>query len=81
LTGVAKPGKSPEDVEQALYKEIERMQKEPVDANELQKVKNQYAANNFRGIQSNFGLMVQLLLRDNIRGWETINTDRRAVRQ
>jgi predicted Zn-dependent peptidase len=75
LTGVAKPGKAPEDVEQALYKEIERMQKELVDANELQKVKNQYAANNFRGIQSNFGLMVQLLLRDNNRGWETINTD------
>lgn len=75
LSGVAKPGKSPEDVEQALYKEIERMQKEPVDANELQKVKNQYSANNFRGIQSNFGLMVQLLLRDNLRGWETINSD------
>lgn len=75
LTGVAKPGKTPEEVEQALYKEIERMQKELVDERELQKVKNQYAANNFRGIQSNFGLMVQLLLRDNNRGWETINTD------
>ncbi|MDQ3665369.1 MAG: insulinase family protein [Acidobacteriota bacterium] len=75
LSGVAKPGKTPEEVEQAIYKEIERMQKELVDANELQKVKNQYAANNFRGIQSNFGLMVQLLLRDNNRGWETINTD------
>jgi predicted Zn-dependent peptidase len=75
LSGVAKPGKTPEEVEQALYKEIERMQKELVDANELQKVKNQYAANNFRGIQTNFGLMVQLLLRDNNRGWETINTD------
>ena len=75
LTGVAKPGKTPEEVEQALYKEIERMQKELVDPHELQKVKNQYAANNFRGIQSNFGLMAQLLLRDNLRGWETINTD------
>jgi len=75
LSGVAKPGKAPEDVEQALYKEIERMQKELVDAKELQKVKNQYAANNFRGIESNFGLMVQLLVRDNNRGWETINTD------
>ena len=75
LSGVAKPGKTPEEVEQSLYKEIERMQKELVDATELQKVKNQYAANNFRGIQSNFGLMVQLLLRDNNRGWETINTD------
>lgn len=75
VTGVAKPGKTPEEVEQALYKELERLQKELVDANELQKVKNQYAANNFRGIQSNFGLMVQLLVRDGNRGWETINTD------
>lgn len=75
LSGVAKPGKTPEEVEQALYKEIERMKTELVDANELQKVKNNFAANNFRGIQSNFGLMVQLLLRDNNRGWETLNTD------
>jgi predicted Zn-dependent peptidase len=75
LSGVAKPGKTPEEVEQALYKEIERLQKEPVDARELQKVKNQYAANDFRGLQSNFGLMVQLLLRDNNRGWATLNTD------
>jgi hypothetical protein len=72
---VAKPGKTPEEVEQALYKEIEKIQKELVDARELQKVKNQYAAGVFRGIQSNFGLMVQLLLRDNTRSWETINTD------
>jgi len=75
LNGVAKPGKTPEEVEQALYKEIERIQTELVDARELQKVKNQYAANIFRGIQSNFGLMVQLLLRDNNRGWDTINND------
>ncbi len=75
LRGVAKPGKSPEDVEQALYKEIERIQKEPVPADELQKIKNQSAANQFRGLQSNFGLMVQLLLRDANRGWATINTD------
>jgi predicted Zn-dependent peptidase len=75
VSGVAKPGKTPEEVEQALYKELEKLQKEPVDANELQKVKNQYAANNFRSIQSNFGLMVQLLIRDGNRGWETINTD------
>ncbi|MEA2204864.1 MAG: hypothetical protein QOE77_1640 [Blastocatellia bacterium] len=75
LNAVAKPGKTPEEVEQALYKEIERMQKDLVDANELQKVKNQYAAGAFRSIQSNFGLMVQLLLRDNTRGWSTINSD------
>ena len=75
ISGVAKPGKTPEEVEQALYKELDRLRTELVDANELQKVKNQYAAGVFRGIQPNFGLMVQLLLRDNTRGWETINTD------
>jgi predicted Zn-dependent peptidase len=75
LSGTAKPGKSPEEVEQALYKEIERLQKEPVSAEELQKVKNQNAAGDFRRLQSNFFLMLQLLLRDNTRGWETINTD------
>jgi predicted Zn-dependent peptidase len=75
LRGTAKPGKSPEEVEQALYKEIERIQKEPVPADELQKIKNQSSANQFRGLQSNFGLLVQLLLRDANRGWATINTD------
>jgi predicted Zn-dependent peptidase len=75
LQGVAKPGHTPEEVEQALYKEIEKLQKEPVSQQELQKVKNQNAAGDFRRLQSNFALMVQLLLRDANRGWETINTD------
>ena len=75
LSGIAKPGKTPEEVEQALYKEIERLQKEPVGAEELQKVKNQNAAGDFRRLQNNFSLMTQLLLRDSGRGWETINTD------
>ena len=79
LRGTAKPGKTPEEVEQALYREIERLQKEPVPAEELQKIKNQSAANQFRGLQSNFGLMVQLLLRDANRGWATINTDEARV--
>ncbi|HWS54899.1 MAG TPA: pitrilysin family protein [Pyrinomonadaceae bacterium] len=75
LSGVAKPGRKPEEVEQALYAELERLKKEPVPEQELQKVKNQFAANTFRQLQSNFGLMVQLLVRDGNRGWATINTD------
>ena len=75
LSGVAKPGKTPEEVEQALYKEVERLQKELVGAEELQKVKNQNAAGDFRRLQNNFSLMTQLLLRDSGRGWDTINTD------
>ena len=75
LSGVAKEGRTPEEVEQALYAEIERLKTEPVGERELQKVKNQNAASNFRGLQSNFGLMNQLLVREAWRGWETINTD------
>src|SRR6185295_14832691 len=75
LRGVAKPGHTPEEVEQALYKEIERLQKEAVPDEELQKVKNQNAAGAFRRLQSNFALMVQLLVADGDRGWQTINTD------
>jgi len=75
LRGVAKPGKTPEEVEAAVYKEIEKLKKEPVSDRELQKVKNQNAAQDFRRLQSNFFLMVQLLLRDSGRGWQHINTD------
>ena len=73
--GVAKSGKAPEQVEQAIYKEIEKLQTEPVPEHELQKVKNQQSAGNFRRLQSNFALMEQLLIFDAYRGWQTINTD------
>ena len=75
LAGVAKDGRTPEEVEQALYAEIERLKTQLVEPRELQKVKNQNAASNFRGLRSNFGLMNQLLVREAWRGWATINTD------
>ena len=79
LSGVAKPGSTPEQVEQALYKEIEKLQKEKVGDRELQKVKNQFAADNFRRLQSNFALMLQLLLADNNRGWQSFNEDPKKI--
>jgi predicted Zn-dependent peptidase len=75
LGGTAKDGRTPEEVEQALYVEIERLKTELVAPRELQKVKNQNAAANFRGLRSNYGLMTGLLVREAWRGWETINTD------
>lgn len=75
LRGVAKPGKKPEEVEAAITKEIDKLKNEPVGERELQKVKNQNAAQDFRRLQSDFNLMVQLLLRDSGRGWQHINTD------
>ena len=73
--GTAKQGRRPEEVEAALYAEIEKLQTELVDPRELQKVKNQNAASTFRDLQGNFQLMVQLLVRESNRGWEHINTD------
>ena len=75
LRGVAAEGHAPEEVEQALYAEMERLKTEPVDERELQKVKNQNAASNFRQLQGNFFLMYSMLMREAYRGWETLNTD------
>ena len=75
LRGTAKQGSIPEEVEAGIYAELERLKVEPVSERELQKVKNQNAASTFRDLRSNFGLMIQLLLRESNRGWEHINTD------
>lgn len=75
LTATAAPGNTPEKVEAALYKEIEKLQTADVDARELQKVKNQYAADTFRRVQGNFPLMLQLLLADNTLGWQSFNEE------
>ncbi|HTY64999.1 MAG TPA: pitrilysin family protein [Acidobacteriota bacterium] len=79
LSGVAKPGSTPEAVEQALYKELEKLQKEKVDERELQKIKNQFAAFNFRRLDSKFLLMLQILLADSNRGWQSFNEDPKKI--
>ena len=80
LKATARPGNKPEEVEQALYREIEKLQKEKIDEQELQKVKNQNVASDLRQLQTNLELMVQLLVRDTYRGWQTINTDPASMR-
>jgi predicted Zn-dependent peptidase len=79
LNGVAKPGSTPETVEQALYKEVEKLQKEKVDERELQKIKNQFAADNYRRLESRFFLMLQILLADSNRGWQSFNEDPKRI--
>src|SRR5262249_8960124 len=73
--GVAKPGKTLDQVEQAIYKEIEKLKTDLVPPRELQKVKNEQAAGNLRSLESDFSLMRQLLVLDAYRGWKTINTE------
>jgi predicted Zn-dependent peptidase len=73
--GTAKPGKAPEDVEKGIYKELEKLQAEIVPVRELEKVKNNLAAANFRRAQSDFNLLVNILVNDASRSWRSLNTD------
>ena len=65
---------TPAQLEEAWYAEIKKLQDEPVGEMELQKVKNQFAASNFRRLESNFFLLVQLGYGEGLGAWEEINS-------
>jgi predicted Zn-dependent peptidase len=59
ISGEARDGKTPEDVEQAILGEIEKLKQEPASSDELQRVKNRYLADNYRQLSSNFQIMLR----------------------
>jgi len=61
-------------VEQAVYEELERLQKEPVPEEELQKVKNEFKANAYRRLASPISVAIQLMVYDALGDWKYINT-------
>jgi len=69
-----KEGEDPAAVEAAVYEEIEKLQKEPVPARELQKVKNRYKANAYRRLASPIGIGLQLLVYSGLGDWGYVNT-------
>jgi predicted Zn-dependent peptidase len=71
--GEAKEGHRPEDVEQGIYAEIEKLKKDDVPADELQKVKNNFAAAEYRRLTSNFPILVQLIVNDGRGDWREVN--------
>ncbi len=68
-----KDGKQPQDVEAALFDQLAKLAADPVGDHELQKVKNQELANSFRRLQSNFYLLLQLLIYDSSGDWHFLN--------
>ncbi len=66
-------GHTHQQVEQALLAQVERLKTEPVPARELQKVKNRSLADSYRRLQSDFGLMLQLLFYDALGDWQFLN--------
>jgi len=69
-----KEDKDPAAVEAAVYEEIERLQRDPVPAEELQKVKNAYKANAYRRLASPFSIAIRLMNYDALGDWRYINT-------
>ena len=73
LSAEVKDGVDPRAVEDALMAELDRLAKEPVGERELKKVKNQMLADSYRRLQSNFFLLLQLLLYDSWGDWQYLN--------
>jgi predicted Zn-dependent peptidase len=69
-----KDGKEPAAAEAAVYEEIEKLQKQEVPAEELQKVKNAFKANSYRRLSSPFAIFIQLVNYDALGDWRLINT-------
>ncbi|MFO0961796.1 MAG: insulinase family protein [Phycisphaerales bacterium] len=64
---------TPQQLEEAWYAELKKLQTEPVPEKELQKVKNQSAADSYRRLQNNFFLMIQLAYAEALGDWSEIN--------
>ena len=64
---------TPDEVEQAIYREIEKLQAGEVPERELQKVKNNFAAGEYRKLTSNIAILQQLIRADGMGRWQEIN--------
>jgi len=66
------PGKSTEEVEKALYVEIDRLKTEPITSEELQKAKNQVEAGFIMGQDSNFNQAMLLGQFESVASWKLL---------
>ncbi|MDB6129428.1 MAG: Peptidase domain protein [Verrucomicrobiales bacterium] len=73
MGGEASEGKTPEEVEKAIYAELDKLKTSDVPSEELQKVKNNFAANEYRKLGSNNPILMQLLHYDGLGNWKEIN--------
>ena len=73
LYAAAMPGKAVEDVEKALYTEIERFKMEPVTEKELTKAKNQIEASFIMGQDSNFNRAMLLGQYESVASWKLLD--------
>jgi len=71
--GEASDGHKPEEVEREIYDQIEKLKKDEVPAEELQKVKNNFAAAEYRRLSANTPIMMHLVQMDGMGDWREMN--------
>ncbi len=71
--GEVTDGKTPADLEAGLLAEIEKLKQTKVPPEELQKVKNNFAAGEYRKLSNNHAIMQALLRYDGLGRWQEIN--------
>jgi predicted Zn-dependent peptidase len=71
--GEAREGHKPEEVEQGIYESLEKLKHEEVPSEELQKVKNNFAAGEYRRLSANMPIFMHLVQNDGEGDWHEIN--------
>ena len=64
---------TPELLEKAWYEELAKLQQAEVPERELRKVKNRVAAGNYRRLENNMSLLIQLAFAEAVLDWREIN--------
>ena len=73
LSAEVKDGHTHQEVEDAMLGELQKLKTEPMQDHELQKLKNNELADSFRRLQTNFYLLLQLIIYDSSGDWHYIN--------
>lgn len=71
--GESREGVTPQQVEEGIYDVLEALKKEDVPADELQKVKNNFAAAEYRRLSSNMPILMYLIFNEGLGNWKEIN--------
>ncbi len=73
VNGEARDGKTPQEVEKGILAEIEKLKKDTVPQEELQKVKNNALATAYRRLSSNMAILFQLIIGEGYGDWHEVN--------
>jgi predicted Zn-dependent peptidase len=69
-----KDGHTPDEVEKAIEREVDGLKNEEVPVEELQKVKNNFAAAEYRKLSANTPILFQLIFNEGLGDWREVNT-------